>query len=190
MRGESEDGMVDTIEREVADDAPGAPRDGIGIAAFVTGCLGLGPVAIVLGAIGLRRWGAGAASRRSWPLAGLVLGVVGSLLWLAGWLIHAGTESSDGTVVAHAQVDAITVGNAVVARFAEDPAATAVAVELTDDAYLVDGVAVARTSPDVVAVTYSGSTAADWCLTFDTDAAGERAVAYAATEGLVDSCAP
>ncbi|WP_062518236.1 DUF4190 domain-containing protein [Demequina gelatinilytica] len=186
MRGESEDGMVDTIEREVEDGAPVARGDGIGVAAFVTGCLGLGPVAIGLGAIGLRRWSTGAASRRSWPLAGLVLGVVGSLLWLAGWLIHTGTEGSDAAAVAHAQVDAITVGNAVVARFVEDPTAAAVTVELADDSYRVDGVAVDRTSPDVTAVTYTGSSAADWCITLDTDR--EQSVAYAATEGLVDSC--
>lgn len=59
------------------------PLDGASVAAVVTGAVGLGPVAVALGAVGLRRttreW------RRSPRIAGvgLGLGVVGTLVWLA-----------------------------------------------------------------------------------------------------------
>ncbi len=180
--------MVDAVETDVEDDASVAGGDGVGIAAFVAGCLALGPVAIVLGAIGLARWRSGAASRRSWPLAGLVLGVVGTLLLLAGWLLHVGTERSEGTVLAHAQVDVITVGNALVARHVADPQATDVDVVVEDDAYVVAGDRVPRVSADVAAVSYAGSTAWDWCVTLVAGADGSTTVGYAATAGLVEAC--
>ncbi|SEJ59760.1 DUF4190 domain-containing protein [Demequina mangrovi] len=181
--------MVETVGTSVEDDARIAEGgNGVGITAFVTACLGLGPVAIVLGIIGLARWRSGAASRRSWPLAGLVLGIVGTLLVAAGWLLHQGSQTSDGAILAHAKVDVITVGNAVVERFAADPELTGVDVDITADGYVVDGAVVARTSEADVALTYEGSTAYDWCVTIAAGPDGGQTAAFTATGGLVAEC--
>jgi hypothetical protein len=68
--------------------APGwtSPRprtDGVSIAALVTGVVGLGPVALALGLAGLRRTRAGVRGGRGLAVAGVVLGGVGTLVWLA-----------------------------------------------------------------------------------------------------------
>ncbi|MEV7971689.1 DUF4190 domain-containing protein [Cellulomonas sp. NPDC089187] len=56
--------------------------DGVSIAALVTGIIGTGPVALVLGIIGLRRTGAGRRGGRGFAIAGTVLGAVGILGWI------------------------------------------------------------------------------------------------------------
>lgn len=59
------------------------PWDGVSIAGVVTGILALGPVAVVLGALGLRR------TRTRWlrspglAVAALVLGIAGTMGWIA-----------------------------------------------------------------------------------------------------------
>ncbi|WP_282944921.1 DUF4190 domain-containing protein [Cellulomonas endometrii] len=53
------------------------------VAALVTGVLGLGPVAVVLGLVGVRRTRAGALRGRGLAVAGLVLGGLGTLAWAA-----------------------------------------------------------------------------------------------------------
>lgn len=64
--------------------APPRPRiDGVSVAALVTGVLGLGPVALALGLAGLRRTRAGLRAGRGLAVAGVVLGAVGTLVWLA-----------------------------------------------------------------------------------------------------------
>lgn len=71
------------------------PLDGVSVAAVATGAVGLGPVAIVLGAVGLRRttkqW------RRSPAIAGvgLGLGVLGTLGWV-GLGVAAGLGAFGG----------------------------------------------------------------------------------------------
>ncbi len=189
MRGASENVMVETVEMAAGDEARrGDGGDGLGIASFVTGCLGLGPVAIVLGGFGLARWRDGRASRRSWPLAGLVLGVVGTVLIVTGTVLHLVSERSEGAVRAHAEVDVIGIGNAVVEQLVTHPDAAAVAVEADADAYLVGDLTVPRTVGDAVTVAYAGTSASDWCVTLTTGAAGEVGVAYGATAGLLEEC--
>jgi hypothetical protein len=75
-----------------------APRtDGVAVAALVTGVLGLGPVAVVLGLLGVRRTRpAGAAGSRGTrgrglAVAGTVLGAVGTLAWAGLAAIGIGT---------------------------------------------------------------------------------------------------
>lgn len=71
------------------------PLDGVSVAAVVTGAVGLGPVAIALGAVGLRRttkqW------RRSPTIAGvgLGLGILGTLGWI-GLGVAAGLGAFSG----------------------------------------------------------------------------------------------
>ncbi len=63
--------------------APQAPWDGVSIAALATGVVGLGPVPIVLGAMGATRT-AGRRRRGRWMAwVGLALGVVSTLSWVA-----------------------------------------------------------------------------------------------------------
>ncbi|MFN3867274.1 MAG: DUF4190 domain-containing protein [Demequina sp.] len=76
--------------------APEGPSgtDGPSIAALVTGFLGLGVVAVVLGAIGLRRT-AGGQRKGTWlAVTGIVLGVVGTIVATAviTWSITAASE--------------------------------------------------------------------------------------------------
>ncbi|WP_147796629.1 DUF4190 domain-containing protein [Cellulomonas sp. Y8] len=60
-----------------------APRtDGVSIAALVTGILGTGVVAIVLGILGLRRTKRDGTQGRGLAIAGLVLGGLGVLSWV------------------------------------------------------------------------------------------------------------
>ena len=63
--------------------APQAPWDGVSIAALATGVVGLGPVPIVLGAVGATRT-ARRRRRGGWMAwVGLTLGVVSTLSWVA-----------------------------------------------------------------------------------------------------------
>ncbi len=180
---------VDAPEREV--EAPARGGDGLGIAAFVTGCLGLGPVAILLGAIGLSRWRSGAAPRRRGALAGLVRGIVGTVVAAVLWVVAAGSGGAQATAEAHAQVDAINVGNAVVDDFVAHPTDALFPPEVTEAGYLVAGVEVpTAVDPSISrALTYEGATPFDWCISIVLTGPVEPVTAsYAATVGLVTQC--
>lgn len=80
---------------------PPAPVDGVSIAAFATGLLMLGPVAAILGAVGLGRTANGVRSGRWMAWTGLILGVLGTIGWVViiavlGWMQDA-IESNSGT---------------------------------------------------------------------------------------------
>ncbi|GMA30122.1 DUF4190 domain-containing protein [Litorihabitans aurantiacus] len=66
-----------------------APLDAVSVAAVVTGVLATGPVALVLGLVGLRR------TTRSWlrspriAVTGIVLGAVGSIAWVVVAIVAA-----------------------------------------------------------------------------------------------------
>ncbi|MDN4475181.1 DUF4190 domain-containing protein [Demequina sp. SYSU T00192] len=181
--------MVDTIEVEAPQEVAVEGGNGVGIASFVTGCLGLGPIAIVLGLVGLSRWRSGAAGRRSWPLAGLVLGIVGTLgaAALAAAVLTSGTDAAEQDL--RAQADVVMLGNAVVEGYVADPDG-AVTVSVEPSGYVVDGIELpAQLSLDEDrAVSLEGTDAFDWCLTLTYGGGQDDAVAFAATEGLVRSC--
>lgn len=60
-----------------------APRtDGVSIAALVTGILGTGVVALILGIVGLRRTKKNGTQGRGFAIAGVVLGGLGVLSWI------------------------------------------------------------------------------------------------------------
>ncbi len=180
---------VDAPEREP--EAAAAGSDAVGVASFVTGCLGLGPVAIVLGAIGLARWRSGAAPSRRWALAGLVLGIVGTVVAFVLWIVVASDGAAQATAEAHAEVDAINVGNAVVDHFVAHPDDASVATEVTDAGYLVADVEIPTAADVSIAreLSYQGSTAFDWCLTVTLSGPVEpTSVAFAASVGVVTQC--
>lgn len=66
---------------------PSPPLDGVSIAAFATSLVMLGPVAIILGAIGLGRTRNRARSGRWMAWTGLALGVVATLFWALIWVL-------------------------------------------------------------------------------------------------------
>lgn len=184
--------MTDTVDAPTdAAEAPSAQGgNGIGITAFVTGSAGLGPIAILLGAVGLARWRAGAASRRSWPLAGLVLGAVGTVAAVVGGVVVATSGAAEAEVDARAQVDIINVGNAAVAYAVANPTATEIAVAVTDGGYEVVGAAMPA-SLDLDGdrdLSIVGTTAYDWCVTLTYVGGEAPSVAYAAAQGLVETC--
>lgn len=83
------------------------PLDAVSVAAVVTGLLGLGPIALVLGAIGLRR------TTKNWLRSpriagiGLGLGIVGTLVWLGVAVAAAlGGFSGPSTTPTPGDVDA------------------------------------------------------------------------------------
>lgn len=57
--------------------------DGISIAALVTGLLGTGPLAVVLGAVGLRRTADGRRGGTAMAWVGLAFGLVATVVWTA-----------------------------------------------------------------------------------------------------------
>jgi Domain of unknown function (DUF4190) len=80
--------------------AQARPENGMGTAALVLGILGLlicGPLtllAIIFGAIGLQRANAGRANNRGAALTGLILGIVGAVLWFIIWIAVASSNSN------------------------------------------------------------------------------------------------
>ncbi len=171
---------------------PPRPRqEPLAVAALVTGVLGLGPVAVVLGAVGLHRVRARARRGRGLALAGLVLGIVGTLAWAALAAVTVGTalasrplpgdvtEPRDAHAVqlvtgscladlpATAQVDQVRV----VPCAGEHRAQVLTAYAFDDDqAWPGDAEVVARTS-------------AACTLTDEERATGLRLVAWSPTEG-------
>lgn len=78
--------------------APGASEpgtDGVSVAALVTGILGTGFVAIILGAIGLKRTAGGVRKGRGMAWAGLVLGILGTIAWTIGTVLVVAAVNSD-----------------------------------------------------------------------------------------------
>lgn len=163
----------------------------VGVAAFLCGALALGPLAIALGLVGLARYRSGKASRRSWPLAGLILGVIGTLALAVGAYLYATSDADQEAAAAHAKVDVINVGNAVVDHYAAHPKEP-VEFEVTDAGYRVSGLAVSASDPTIPsrALSQEGSDAYDWCITvtFTGDGLDPALASFAATEGYVASC--
>jgi hypothetical protein len=63
---------------------PPAGTDGVSIAALVTGIVGTGPIALVLGIVGLNRVKKSGRSGKGMAIAGIVLGAVGTLALIGG----------------------------------------------------------------------------------------------------------
>ncbi|WP_084039402.1 DUF4190 domain-containing protein [Demequina sp. NBRC 110053] len=80
-----------------ASSSPSGGTDGVSIAALVTGILGLGFVATILGAIGLRRTADGDRSGAGMAWAGVVLGILGTIGWsvvMGFWIATANAAFS------------------------------------------------------------------------------------------------
>lgn len=172
-----------------------APRErggnGVGIASFVAACLGLGPVAIVLGIVGLARWRSGRASRRSWPLAGLVLGVVATLVAAGLAAAAALSVTAPAAVTARAELDVIAIGNAVVDYSVAHPNGPAPAVTATPDGYEVAGTSLPAELEGSWTPELRGTTAYDWCVALEFETTdGMAEVGYSASDGLVAACPP
>ncbi|ACZ29179.1 hypothetical protein Xcel_0139 [Xylanimonas cellulosilytica DSM 15894] len=77
-----------------------AGRDGVSIAALVTGLLGLGPVPLVLGIVGVRRTGRTRQAGRGLAVAGIVLGALQILVGVAAIiaLVVAGARGAFGPI--------------------------------------------------------------------------------------------
>ena len=164
--------------------------NGVGIAAFVAGALGLAPIALVLGIVGLARYRSGRASRRNWALAGTVLGAIGLVAGAAIGVIYATSDAPLLTQDAHAKVDAVNLGNAVVDWYIAHPDGGVAPVVITDAGYAVGETAIAAT----VAVNGGRGVILEapdpwsWCLTLEYSGGASSSVGYSATEGLVGSC--
>lgn len=70
--------------------------DGVSIAALITGILGTGVVAIVLGVLGLRRTKRNGTQGRGLAIAGLVLGGLGVLAWVVGGIAVVAAINAHG----------------------------------------------------------------------------------------------
>lgn len=76
---------------------PAGATDSVSVGALITGVLGGGVIALVLGILGLRRTANGARRGRGMAIAGTVLGGVGILVWLLVVVLiaTAGSRSSN-----------------------------------------------------------------------------------------------
>ncbi|WP_062381508.1 hypothetical protein [Demequina pelophila] len=176
-----------TVPQHVPEHARARGGNAVGIASFVFGALGAGLVAIVLGVWGLARYRSGRASRRSWPLAGLILGVISTAALGVLAYLYATSDADQVAADAHAQVDVITVGNVLVELSAAGPDLPQVELTVADDAYGVGGTSVEAALAGDRTLALDGVDAYDWCLTLTYEGGAQDAVAFHSATGLVES---
>jgi len=99
------------------DQQPRPGTDGVSVAALVTGLLALGPVAFVLGLVGLYRTTKRGTRGRGFAVAGIVLGVLATIGWailvvvLVVTLVQTRPLPADVSEPRSAHVSQLVVGN-------------------------------------------------------------------------------
>ena len=184
--------VLDPVEAQAASDEPDAPAEPdsvwMGVTAFITGALLLSPVAIVLGHLGLNAAKNGRARHRSFAVAGLVLGYVGLVATAAGVYLLLTQTTSPEEIDVQAQQDVSAVGAAAATQASST--GTVPEVEQVDAGYSVGGETIAPQLETQHALTFTGSTATDWCLEITYAGGDQTAVSYTATGGMAQgACA-
>ncbi|MDN4473973.1 DUF4190 domain-containing protein [Demequina zhanjiangensis] len=164
---------------------PRQPRDGLGLAAVITGILLLSPVAIVLGHLSLRRSADDPRATRTLGLAGTILGYLGLIASIAGvalYLTVIQPSQSSGLADARAQADVTAVGNAVAAHFETDLAPPEVGVE--DGSYSVGDATVDAQLDGERQATLIADSRIDWCVELSYDGGDDEVVSYVGSTGF------
>jgi hypothetical protein len=162
----------------------------VSVAALVTGALGLGPVAVVLGLIGWRRTRPGALRGRRLAVAGLVLGALGTLAWLALAALGVGTAlasrplPSDVTAPVDARAVQLVTGNCLAEPPQDGPVDRVRVVPCADEhaAQVVSSYEFGRDAAWPGAAEAAARVAAGCDLTAAEQEQGLRMVAWAPTE--------
>jgi hypothetical protein len=172
-----------------AEDTAAEPDRGwMGITAFITGALLLSPIAIILGHLGLSAAKQGRAGHRTFALAGLILGYVGLVATAVGIYLLLTQSTSPEEIDVQAQQDVTAVGAAA----ATHASATGMVPEVAQDdaGYTVAGESIETRLETQHALTFTGSTATDWCLEITYAGGNLTAVSYTATGGMAEgTCA-
>lgn len=81
--------------------------DGVSIAALVTGILGTGPLALILGIVGINRTKDGQRNGRGMAIAGLILGILTTIGWAIAvvLIVVALTVAADSDLVSDATME-------------------------------------------------------------------------------------
>ncbi len=145
--------------------SPGAqPQSRLGIAAFVTGALGVWVAAIPLGHLGMNAARRGREETRSFAMAGTILGYLGlALTAVLVWFLVRGPQPE--TVDAYAHHDVVEVGNAVGAALAAQ--GDLPAVEVAGEGYAVGDASLAGALDTQRTVTLTEVGDDGWCLELD-----------------------
>lgn len=171
-------------------DSDGGSRNWMGLAATITGALGLSVVAIVLGHLGLTAVKTGTANNRTFALAGTILGYIGLAATgaLAAWyiLILAPTYDTELNDV-KAQVDAAAVGREIGLHSTTSGALPTVVQ--TADGYIVENVTVPAALTVERTLTFVGNSITDWCLLLVFEGGSVDAYSYTSSDGLAERTA-
>ncbi|GIG55614.1 DUF4190 domain-containing protein [Demequina activiva] len=170
------------VEEPQAEPVGEPDRDWMGVTAFITGALLLSPVAIILGHLGLGAAKRGRARHRSFAIAGLVLGYLGLIATVAGVYLLLTQTTSPEAIDAQAQQDVTAVGAAAATHAVETGALPD--VEQVDAGYSVAGETIAPHLETQHALTFTGTTATDWCLEITYAGGNQTAMSYTATGGM------
>lgn len=157
-------------------------RDWMGVTAFVAGALLLSPVAIVLGHLGLNAANKGRARHRSFAVAGLILGYVGLVATAVGVWLLVSERVDPAQIDVQAQQDVTAVGAAAATHAVET--GTMPQVEQTDAGYSVAGEIIEPHLETQHSLTFTGTSASDWCLDITYSGGDQTAVSYTATGGM------
>jgi hypothetical protein len=117
---------------------PKPPTDGMAVASLVTGLLALGPVAVVLALLGFRRIRRHGRSGKGFAVAGLVLGLLGTLVWVAVGavllLTYTGTQPLPADVSERQEANAVQLvpGNCIESLTPDGQVGTVVVVPCSE----------------------------------------------------------
>ncbi|MEV7971692.1 DUF4190 domain-containing protein [Cellulomonas sp. NPDC089187] len=98
---------------------PSDGTDGVALASLITGVLGTGPVALVLGIIGLKRTGPGQKGGRGFAIAGTVLGGLGMLGWIIVAILMITAVNTVDNAIEEANQSLTDLNNEYTAEYAE-----------------------------------------------------------------------